>query len=559
MSREFPLVPVPVRSSTRRRFVQGLGLATGATLAPAFLRGPLGEAQERDSALFSLGVASGDPSASSVVLWTRLAPNPLQGGGMARFSVPVGWQIATDPGMTNVIRAGTALAEFHNGHAVKVTARGLPSDSWLWYRFTARGESSRVGRTRTFPAPGNRANVMRFAFCSCQHYESGFWAAYRDLAEQDLDFVIHLGDYIYEGGATDEPIGPGRQHNSPEIFSVQDYRDRYALYRTDENLKRAHAQFPWIVTWDDHEVDNNYAADAPEDDQPTDEFLERRENAYKVYFESMPLRRAQQPDGAALPLFRRLAFGDLADIHVLDTRQFRTDQPCSDGFGSTDPVAAALEPVLGPVACGADFAAVTATLTGSEQEAWLFDGLSKSKATWNVLAQQVMVTEWDLGALGQLLAQTPLQNLFNVDAWDGYPAARSRLIALLEAVRPGNPVVLTGDIHSAWAANLLTDFSDPASDVVGAEFVGTSISSTFGADNDQLVRATIPSNPHIRYFNGLKRGYSYCEVTRGKWVTTFQAVDDEFDADSPLTSDATWMLHAGFNNPGNGGEALVRV
>lgn len=582
---------------TRRRVIQGAGLLAGALAAPAIIRGSRAEASTTSS-LFTLGVASGDPRSHSVVLWTRLAPDPLNGGGMGADPVAVSWSIATDEAMLNVIASGTVDALPENGHAVHVVPTGLPSNTWLYYRFQALGERSRIGRTRTFPLFNDPADRMRFAVVSCQHYEQGFYPAWRDIAnwraqqdrELDLDFVVHTGDYIYENAATSSPIDPERVHSNAEIFSVTEYRDRYAQYKLDPNLQRAHANYPFLVIPDDHEVDNNYAGLIAEEGAAYTgaDFIRRRRNAYQVYAETMPLRRENRNGSRhnKLTLFRRFNFGALADIHMLDTRQFRTDQPAGDGFGSTDPNSVAVEPVFGEQLFDADgILDPAATLMGATQERWLEDGLRRSRARWNVIANQVMVTRWNLIEAGRLqIALNPgipdaqkqqilalLANVgefLNVDAWDGYQAARQRLFDVLETVRPNNPVIVTGDIHAAWAANLVKDFSDPGSQMLAAEFVCTSISSTFLALDPRpahvLVKASVQKdNPHIPYFNALFRGYCLCDVDASRFRTTFRAVGDPAAlADprplalvpletSPVATDAVYDIQAGFNQPGS--------
>ena len=546
-----PSQSVQKNTWSRRRFAQTL------SLAPAFLRGARLEAAD---SLFPLGVASGDPDSSSVVLWTRLAPEPLSGGGLRRSAVAVEWEVASDEGMVNVIRRGAAVAESSEGHRVLVVATGLPADSWLYYRFLALGQTSRVGRTRTFPQPGQR-DFLRFALASCQNYEAGYYAAYRDMVERDapgetIDCVIHVGDYIYEQGASP---GALRRHNGGEIFTVDDYRNRYALYRLDPHLQEAHARFPFLVTWDDHETDNNYAGRIPEEGAPRPEFfLERRANAYKVYSETMPLRPENRFDGIAQKLYRSIDFGGLARFHILDSRQYRTDQPASGLFGSTDPASLALEPVFGvKLYAPNEILNPAATMTGFHQQNWLFESLLRSRTKWNILAQQVVLARWNLGpAVG--VFGSPLSDLRNVDAWDGYDAAQRRLLAFLAAARPSNPVVLTGDIHSAWASNLLADFDDPASDAVAAEFVCTSISSDFfgGTATHLAAQLTLPANPHIRHLNGLFRGYALCTVEPSQCVTEFRAVWDARDPSSPVFADRRFRLQAGFNARRNGGQAL---
>lgn len=588
---------------SKRRFLQGVSASAAILSAPGLIKsasahrhGPHHPHRPphpgQNSELFSLGVVSGDPSSNSVVLWTRLAPDPLNGGGMPSRPVRVHWEIATDPNMHRIIKRGAETARPESGHAVHAEVRGLPSNRWFYYRFTALGGTSRIGRTRTFPSIRDRhINSMRFAVANCQNYEQGFYPAYADMLEQNLDFILHVGDYIYESGVTSSPIAEGRVHNSGEIITVDDYRNRYALHRLDKNLQDAHAMYPFIVTWDDHEVDNNYAGLIAEENAPAqnEEFAQRRRNAYQVYGETMPLRwqnrRMSRRDGG-LQLFRKLQFGRFADIHLLDTRQFRTDQPAGDGFGSTDPNSLYVEPLLGEELYDEDgIQNPQATMLGHHQEHWLQHNLRKSRAKWNILAQQVMITPWNLvktgkaSVAGQLPADYPgrdqilaafdqVENILNVDAWDGYQAARSRLFNMLDRIRPNNPVVISGDIHSAWAAHLLKDNNDPNSDLLAAEFVSTSISSTFlGIDprpTDYVVRLGLEDNPQIKFFNGLFRGYCLCEVNNHQWKTTFRAVGSLADTQNPdplalvpfenkaLETDAVITIDSGFNKPNSG-------
>ncbi|MBL9200998.1 MAG: alkaline phosphatase D family protein, partial [Opitutaceae bacterium] len=248
---------------TRRSFMIGsASFAAAALLSTTRLRGAAAEAAPKlPSYPFALGVASGDPGPSSVIIWTRLAPRPLEpGGGMPAAPVVVWWEVAEDESFRTIARSGTTFATPNWAHAVHVEVEGLRPDRWYWYRFRAAGETSRVGRTRTLPPAGASPERLRFAFASCQHYETGLFTAYEHMAREDLDLVVHLGDYIYEGAARDGHI---RRHNSPEIKTLEAYRARYALYKLDPALQAAHAMAPWIVTWDDHEVANNYAADIP--------------------------------------------------------------------------------------------------------------------------------------------------------------------------------------------------------------------------------------------------------------------------------------------------------
>ena len=582
------------RAVTRRVLLRGIGSAAAVAAtpcivlgAPALLRGRPGDPAASD--LFSLGVGSGDPTEDSVVLWTRLAPDPLNGGGMPQRPVQVKFKVALDRGMSQVVRAGHTLALPDAGHAVHVTVTDLAPNTWYWYRFESLGARSRIGRTRTFPAWYQQTQRMRFALVSCQNFAAGYYAAYRDMLSQQLDFVVHVGDYIYESGASSSPLLPGRDHSGGEIFTLSDYRNRYAQYRLDSDLQNVHASLPFLCTWDDHEVDNNYAGATAEEGAPYvgAEFAQRRRNGFQVYAESMALRpknRLLTPQGR-MRIHRELQFGSLANFYMLDTRQYRTDQPAEDGFGSTDADAVAIEPVFGEKLYDASgIEEPGATLLGDAQEDWLSERLYFSRARWNVLAQQIMMMPWNLRAAGrkqiELDATLPaaqkaailglidrVANLYNVDAWDGYADARRRLLSLVARSGARNPIVLGGDIHAAWAANLLQDFTAPAtSDMVAGEFVCTSITSTFLSPDprptDFIVRATLPDNPHIAHFNGLYRGYCICDVNQQRWRTMYRSVLGNLQDPSPLAlvpqvnsvlgTDKTFELEAGFNVPHSG-------
>ena len=469
--------------------------------------------------LFPLGVASGDPAPDGVVLWTRLALDPLRDGGMPPDDVEVIWEVARDERMADVVRRGAAVATAALGHSVHVEVEGLEPARWYWYRFRSGADESTIGRTRTLPAAGSPTDRLRFAFASCQHYEQGYYTAYRHMAEDDLDLVFHLGDYIYEYEGRD---GRTRRHTGDEIELIDDYRNRYALYRSDPDLQAAHAAFPWVVTWDDHEVDNNYANDVSEEEGlPAELFLRRRAAAYQAYYEHMPLRRASLPNGSDLQLYRAFAWGDLAAFHVLDTRQHRTDQPCGDGR------VPACDGVFDPAA----------TLLGERQERWLMDGLDRSAARWNVMPQQVMMATVD--------RMPGDEEAYGMDVWSGYEAVRRRLMEFLATRRPANPVVLTGDIHSNWVADLKVDYRDPDAPVVGTEFVGTSISS--GGDGSDIrdgTAAMLAENPWVAFFNA-QRGYVRCELTPGRCQADYQVLEYVTRRGSPIATRASFVVEDG--------------
>lgn len=510
---------------TRRVFLTGGLAVSGATAAAlAFsssaFAAPLRSARPRFATTpFSLGVASGDPAPDSVILWTRLAPEPLNtGGGMPREPVEVRWRVASDERMTRIVQHGRAVARPEGAHAVHVEVQGLAPDRWYWYQFTAGSEESPIGRTRTLPASSASVDSLRFAFASCQNYEMGYFTALRHMAGERLDLVFHLGDYIYEGQGSSR--GP-RRHVGGEITSLDDYRRRYALYKADVDLQEAHAACPWIVTWDDHEVDNNYAGAVSERDDPTESFLTRRAAAYQAYYEHMPLRARSAPRGAELRLYRDFAYGTLASFFVLDSRQYRTNQPCGDG------VKEACEGVRDPVA----------TLLGPVQEQWLFEGLGYARARWNVIPQQVMMARVD---------QAPGEGeSYSMDQWGGYERARTALLSHIATRRPSNPVVLTGDIHSSWVNDLKANFDDPTSPTVATEFVGTSITSGGdGADVPPRMQSVMDENPFVRFYNG-QRGYVVCDVTPASMTATYRVVEYVSQPGAPLATRARFVVESG--------------
>ena len=432
--------------------------------------------------------------------------------------VEVEWQIAEDEGMARVVQSGTATARPEWSHSVHVEVSGLRPGRWYWYRFKVGSEVSPKGRTRTAPPADVMAERLRFAFVSCPHYEAGLFTAYDHLAREDLDLVVHLGDYIYEGPAAD---GRVRRHLGGECFALDDYRLRYALYRTDPHLQAAHATAPWIVTWDDHEVANNYAADIAAKPAQQASFLARRAAAYQAYFEHMPLRRSALPKGPEMLLYRRLDFGRLAQFHVLDTRQYRTPQPLGDGQKAPSP---ALRDPRG-------------TLMGDRQRDWLFSGLGRSPANWNILAQQVMMARVDRTGGNEVK--------YSMDQWPGYEFERRRVLRHFREQQVKNPVVITGDIHSHWANELIADFDELDSPIVGTEFVGTSISS--GGDGAAAPKShdhLLAENPFLKFFNA-ERGYVRCEVTPQTWRSDYRTVPFVTKPGAPLVTRASFVVESG--------------
>ncbi|WP_101845454.1 alkaline phosphatase [Halobacillus sp. Marseille-P3879] len=493
----------------RRDFLQGAGKVAGVSLGMVIAQSMGGvqvKAEDEESFNeypFTLGVASGDPLPDSVILWTRLAIDPLNGGGMPDRKIPVQWEIARDENFRQVTQRGTEIASPNLAHSVHVDVKDLEPETVYFYRFKVGQDFSPVGKTKTLPASGAAVSSLSFAFASCQQYEHGYYIAYKHMAKEDLDLVFHLGDYIYEYGPDEyvSPTGNVRTHKGPEIRSLEDYRNRHAQYRSDKDLQSAHAAFPWVVTWDDHEVENNYANDIPEKDQSVEEFVKRRIAAYQAYYEHMPLRQSSMPNGADMQLYRDFSYGNLANFFVLDTRQYRSDQ--ANGDQSSPQTDESLDP--------------SRTLLGDEQERWLLDHLDQSGAHWNVLAQQIFFAKRNYGP-------SPEEPLYSMDGWDGYIPARQRIIDFAHKKTMDNLIVLTGDVHANWGSNLLADFDDLTSRILGAEFVGTSISSGGnGADKRADTDRILAQNEHIQFFNDY-RGYVRCEVTPTSWKTDYRVL-----------------------------------
>lgn len=503
--------------TSRRQFLASSSRASGLVLLGALhARGDEpGWKATRDP--FALGIASGDPAPDGFVIWTRLAPDPLHGGGMPPQPVKVGWEVAGDESFHQVVARGEALALPDLAHAVHVEVGGLVPRRDYFYRFTAGGERSPAGHARTAPARDDLASRLAFGVASCQSYQSGYFTALRHMADEDLDAVLHLGDYVYESGHWGRnPVRP----QGPEVMTLPEYRNRYALYKSDPDLLAAHARHAFVVTWDDHEVENNYAASLPWDDTPPEKFLQRRAAAYQAFYEHLPLRRSSMPRGPNLRLYRRLSYGATAELHVLDTRQYRSDQPCGDG------VAKRCEDAFDP----------KATLLGAEQKAWLLEGLHRSTARFDILLNQV--------PFGQIDNDAGPDAKYDADKWDGYLVERRNLCEAFARKGKG-PVIITGDMHSHAALDLKADFDDERSPVVGTEFVATSISSA--GDGDDLPswgESVLKANPHVRFFNG-QRGYLRCTLTKERLTTDFRVLEYVKEPGSPVRTRATFVVEAG--------------
>jgi alkaline phosphatase D len=443
---------------------------------------------------------------------------------IAGAAVEVTWEVASDDGFRIIARQGKALAAPDSAHCVHVDVTGLQPARTYWYRFRAGEAASPVGRTRTAPLPDAAGARMRFAFAACQQYEQGYYAAYRHMADEDLDLVIHLGDYIYESSWGRNHV---RSHASTEPYTLPEYRDRYALYKTDADLQAAHAAFPWLVTWDDHEVDNDYAKDRSQDLDAPEVFLARRAAAYQAYYEHMPLPAWARPSGPNMQLHAELAYGRLATFFVLDGRQYKSHQVCTrPGRGGSNVVRAEdcearLDPAL--------------SFLGARQESWLYERLGASTARWNVIAQQTLMTQTDRSA-GEAIA-------YWTDGWDGYPRARERLLTALSAPRVSNPIVLSGDVHMSAVTDLKVNFDDAKAPVVATEFVCPSISSQ--GPSAARTQQFMQENPHIRFGDGTRRGYCTVELTPERCVSRIRVIASAANPDSASSTLATYAVESG--------------
>ncbi|MPY76978.1 MAG: alkaline phosphatase [Actinophytocola sp.] len=493
-------------------------MGAGTTL-PALAAPGAGRPLTQDP--FTLGVASGEPDAGSVVLWTRLAPRPLAEdgfGGMPRRNVEVLWELATDERFAVVVRRGRVTTGPDAGFAVHVEAAGLQPGWEYFYRFRVGQYVSPTGRTRTAPALGTLGSALAMSFASCSQFEHGYFTAYRHLAADEPDLVLHLGDYLYEYPANTyvSPDGNVRDHVGPEMESLAEYRQRYAQYRADADLRAAHAVAPWLVVMDDHEVDNNWAGDVYEKPEyPQPDFIQRRANAFKAYYENMPLRTRSKPDGSAMRLYRAVSWGSLATFHMLDTRQYRDDQACDDGWKVCED---AKDPAR--------------TITGDEQEAWLLDNFRSSTARWDVLGQQVFFAR-----------RNSASGANSMDAWDGYRGSQERISEGWVAASVRNPVVLTGDVHTHWASELKANYADPDSDVIGTELVTTSIASGGnGADSDPSEDPDLQRNPHIKFRNA-QRGYVRTRITPDAMDVDFRVLDKVTEPNGKVSTRASFRIH----------------
>ncbi|PVY55400.1 MULTISPECIES: alkaline phosphatase [unclassified Simplicispira] len=478
---------------------------------------------------FGLGVASGEPAPQGVVLWTRLLPSISNTPASLADTLTVRWEVANDEAFRRIVRHGTAPALAALGHSVHVELTGLEPDRWYYYRFMLGDAISRTGRTRTAPLPGAMPRHLRLAFASCQRWEDGHYAAWRHLCTDTPDLVLFLGDYIYEYASPRDTTGLARVHSLRHATTLADFRDRHALHKSDPHLQAAHASCPWAVTWDDHEIQNDYAGSAGKGDPAA--FLALRSAAWQAFYEHMPLR-ASSLTARGFALHRRLDWGQLAHIHLLDTRQYRDLQACrrprSSGAGAVRPddCAALQDP--------------SRSMLGTTQEKWLDQGLAydaHTQARWSVLAQTTLFSPRHYPS-----------GLRSTDTWDGYPAARQRLLNAIERHAPRNTVLLGGDIHQNYVCRVPAHPDRPDGPTLASEFCGTSISSRSGT-TQQKVDAVARHNPHVLLARCDQRGYGLADLTPARWTTTLRCVDDPLREDSGVHTLARFVVQDGKPGP----------
>ena len=495
---------------------------------------------------FTLGVASGSPLHDSVVLWTRLLPADINSLGTE--SVTVRWELAHDEQFKRVAHSGQAQATAQLGHSAHVEVGGLEPDRWYFYRFMLGGSNDGVGndwvsptgRTRTLPAPDAPASSLRLAYASCQRWEHGHYSAWRHMQAEQLDLVLFLGDYIYEYAGAQNAVRPV---TGGFTVSLADYRARYALHKSDAALQGAHAMCPWLVTWDDHEVQNDYATlQAGTGGPEVADFAARRDAAYQAYYEHMPLRasvltRALQStvSGSEMRIYNQVRFGKLANLYLLDNRQYRDPPVCTQGgkLGSSTVKVEDCKAWSDPAR----------SQLGMVQERWLDDAFSRAdtskNAGWNVLGQQSLLGRRDFET-------GPGTTMWN-DGWDGYSAARNRLTGSMQKNRLSNAVVLGGDVHENWVGHVKTDYDKPGSESVGVEFCGTSITSRAFPGGHEKIPEYLAENPHFVFADAKAKGYGVAHFTPDKLTTTLRAVSDVNRQDASIQTLAKFEVKAGLS------------
>jgi alkaline phosphatase D len=517
----------PERNVDRRRLLQLAAAGATSLWLPRVWSQPTLPANP-----FALGIASGSPTHDSVVLWTRLiAPGLFQ--SLGRDTIKVRWELAHDEQFGRIVQRGESPALYELAHSVHVEVQGLEPDRWYFYRFIAGDAVSPTGRTHTFPAPGAAVQKLRLAYASCQRWEHGYYSAYRHMRDENLDAVLFVGDYIYEYPNATNAV---RVPTGGWVLTLDDYRQRYALHKSDADLQAMHAACPWVHIWDDHEVQNDYAGLEPGESGPAvASFARRRAAAYQAFYEHMPLRASALTQGLAglaagaeMRIYSHQQLGRLATLYLLDDRQYRHRQVCAPGgkYGSG---------YADPLACP-EWDDPNRSLLGVAQEQWLEGALPAGAATgWTIIAQQTL--------FGQRDTRPGNDRFLWNDGWDGYGAARTRLTDALQRHRAANPVFLGGDVHENWVGHVKADYTRPDSASVGVEFCGTSITSRSGGN--AKIAARLAENPHFIFADSQRRGYGVAEFTPARLTTTLRVVDDVTRKDAGIETLARFVVEAG--------------
>lgn len=515
---------------TRRELLKALALAT-VTLP---LSNTAWAQKKFDKNPFILGVASGSPSDQSIVLWTRLVDEGVFGTNLPNEPIEVKWELALDRDFSKIMKSGVSLAVPALAYSVHAEVNQLPANQWFFYRFQVGGAMSSVGRTRTLPAADQVVAQLRLAYASCQQYEHGYFSAYKHMLAEDLDLVLFLGDYIYEYGPSSKGV---RMHDSPPVISLDDYRKRYVLYKQDKNLQAMHAACPWLMTWDDHEVQNDYAGLNPGTFGPyVSDFPKRRASAYQAYYEHMPISSSALIDGidglmkgSEMRIYGDFRYGKLANICMLDDRQYRDPEVCTpSGNGSS---------IFDPKTC-LELENSSRTILGGAQEKWLASKLKEAnKNIWNVIGQPTLYAQRYFPSGDNLL-------IWN-DGWDGFPAARRRLDQALIENKVKNLVIFGGDVHENWVGYLKTDYNKPDSAVLGVEFCGTSITSM--GNGGKYLDARLAKNPHFVFAEATKKGYGVAEFTPNALTVNLRVVSDAQQEDTTIETLAKFVVRSGSN------------
>ena len=471
---------------------------------------------------FSLGVASGQPQPSSVVLWTRLRIHDADAALKAQ-SLEVVCEVFADAALRQPVRQWRVQTDASRAHSVHVVASGLQPGRPYWYRFVCGNAMSPVGRARTSPGLEDPVDRLRIALASCQHYEQGYFVAHREMAQRDLDLVLFVGDYIYESS---NPQYMLRKHEGGVPKSLNEYRERHAHYKSDTDLQACHAAHTWAMTWDDHEVVNDYANDLDRSFTDPQIFLRRRAAAYQAYFEHMPLRLGPDPVNASqMRIHDRMAWGKLADLWTLDCRQYRDHQACLDPNRGGGRVVVSCDALTDPAR----------SMLGMAQEQWIHEGLTRSHRRWKLVAQSTQMSSSGVN--------TPLGRSAFTDGWDGYPQARARLLGTVAQAGVQNVVMLGGDVHMNVAAQLRVQANDERSPVVASEIVTTSVTSR--GLGEKLLAQIRDSNPDIAHARSDERGYTLLDVRPEGVSAEFRTTANPARVDGVLKTQAQFAIRSG--------------